>query len=65
MEFGKRLKELRIQNGFTQAQIAQRLGIRQSNISDWENDISRPEYENLIALSSIYDETLESLLGLE
>ncbi len=35
------------------------------NISDWENNISRPEYENLIALSKLYDETLESLPGLE
>ena len=41
------------------------LGIEQSNISDWENNISRPEYENLIALAKIYGETLETLLGIE
>ena len=65
MEFGKRFRELRLQNGLTQSQVAKKLGIKQSNISDWEHNVSRPEYENLIALSKLYDETLESLLGLE
>ena len=44
---------------------AEFLGKAPPNISDWENNISRPEYENLIALSKLYDETLESLPGLE
>lgn len=65
MEFGKRFKETRIQCGLTQKQVADKLGIEQSNISDWENNISRPEYENLIALAKLYDETLETLLGIE
>lgn len=65
MEFGERFKSLRLQNGYTQLQVAQILGIKQSNISDWENNVSRPEYENLIALARLYDETLESLLGID
>lgn len=65
MEFATRFKQLRIQNGYTQKQVAEILGISQSNISDWENNISRPEYENLIALAHLYGETLESMLGIE
>ncbi|MDE6585450.1 MAG: helix-turn-helix domain-containing protein [Clostridia bacterium] len=65
MEFGNRFREARKQNGYTQKQIADMLGIEQSNISDWENNITRPEYENLIALAKIYGETLETLLGIE
>lgn len=65
MEFGQRFKYLRIQNNYTQKQVAEILGISQSNVSDWENNVSRPEYENLIALACLYDETLESLLGIE
>ncbi len=65
MEFGKRFKFLRLQNGYTQKQVADFLGIKQSNVSDWENNVSRPEYENLIALSKLYDETLESMLGID
>ena len=64
-KFGEGLKAFRLENGYTQARLAEILGIKQSSVSDWENNISRPEYENLIALSFIYDETLDSLLGVE
>ena len=64
-KFGARFKQYRKQNGYTQAQLAEVLGIKQSSISDWENDISRPEYENLIALSKLYDESIDTLLGNE
>lgn len=56
---------MRLQCNLTQKQVADTLGIEQSNISDWENNVSRPEYENLIALARLYDETLESLLDIE
>ena len=65
MDFGQRFRDARKENGYTQKQIADMLGIEQSNISDWENNVSRPEYENLIALARLYCETLESLLGIE
>lgn len=65
MDFGERFREARKQNKLTQKEVAEKLGIEQSNISDWENNISRPEYENLIALARLYDETLESLLGIQ
>ena len=65
MEFGKHFKKCRIEVGLSQTEVAEKLGIHQSNISDWENDISRPEYENLIKLSEIYDVSLYQLLGLE
>ncbi len=65
MQFGNNFKKLRIQNGYTQKQVAALLGVAQSNISDWENNVSRPEYENLIALAKLYGETLESLLSIE
>lgn len=41
-----------------------KLGIRQSNVSDWENDVSRPEYENLIKLSILYEISIYDLLGI-
>ena len=65
MEFGQRFKEARKQCGLSQKQVAEKLGIEQSNVSDWENNVSRPEYENLIALARLYNETLETLLGSE
>ncbi len=65
MQFGENFRKLRRQSGFSQKQVADALGIRQSNISDWENDVSRPDYEKLIALSELYEVSLYELLGLD
>ncbi len=65
MQFGENFKRIRKQSGFSQKQVADKLGIRQSNVSDWENDISRPDYEKLIALSELYEVSLYELLGIE
>lgn len=65
MEFGKYFKRCRKYSGKTQKDVAELLGIHQSNVSDWENNISRPEYENLIKLAKIYDVTINDLLGIE
>lgn len=64
MEYGKFFKDCRLQSGLTQKQVADTLGIFQSNVSDWENNVSRPEYENLIALSELYKVSVYELLGL-
>ena len=63
MKFAEIIKGLRTENGFTQKHLASLLGIHQSNISDWENEISRPEYELLIKLADIFDVSLDELLG--
>jgi len=65
MFFGNSLREQRKYFGFTQKQLAEYLKISQSNISDWENNISRPEYEHLIRMSQLYQISLEELLGIE
>ena len=64
MEFGNYFKDARKQAGLTQKQVAQKLCIHQSNVSDWENNISRPDYEKLIELAKIYEMTIEELLGI-
>ncbi len=65
MQYGKFFKEARKQKGLSQKQVADKLNIHQSNISDWENDISRPSYEYLIAIADLYEVTLYDLLGLQ
>ena len=56
-------KNARKESGLTQQQVADKMGIRQSNVSDWENDISRPEYEKLVELSKLYGVSVYDLLG--
>lgn len=65
MQYGEFFKEARKHSGLSQKQVADKLNIHQSNVSDWENDISRPEYEKLIALSELYEVTIYELLGIE
>ena len=64
MEFGKYFKECRKQADLSQKEVAEKLGIHQSNISDWENNVSRPDYEKLIDLAKIYDVSIYQLLGI-
>lgn len=64
MRFGENFRKIRKESGLTQKEVAKILHLSQSNVSDWENDVSRPEYENLIALTRIYDVSLEELLDL-
>lgn len=65
MNFGYLFKKYRRLQHLTQCEVAERLHICQSNISDWENDVSRPEYEKLIELAKIYDVSVDELLGLK
>lgn len=63
MNYGGFFKEARRNCGLTQKYVADKLCIHQSNISDWENDVSRPEYEKLIELAKLYGVSIYDLLG--
>ncbi len=65
MTFGENFKKLRREARLSQTEVAEKLGIYQSNVSDWENDVSRPEYEKLIQLARLYDCSIAELLGVE
>ena len=62
INYGIFFKNARKESGLTQQQVADKMGIRQSNVSDWENDISRPEYEKLVELSKLYGVSVYDLL---
>ena len=65
MQFGEFFRKARKQSGLSQKKVAEALGIHQSNVSDWENDVSRPDYEKLIALAELYEVSLYEILGVE
>ncbi len=65
MNFGKNFRKCRKEIGLSQKYVANKLGIYQSNVSDWEKDVSRPDYEKLIQLAEIYNVTLYQLLGID
>ena len=65
VDFGNTLKTLRIQNNYTQAQLAAKLGLTKSVISAYENGLRMPSYDILISIANIFKVTTDFLLGLE
>lgn len=63
MNIGKRLKDLRKESGMTLKEVASLIGIKLQQVSKWENNITRPEYENLIMLAKIYNVSTDYILG--
>lgn len=65
VDFGNKLKTLRIRDGYTQAQLAERLGLTKSVISAYETGLRMPSYDVLITVARIFKVTTDYLLGLE
>lgn len=61
INIGKKLKELRHAEGWTQSQTAERLKICRVNYTRYETDASRPDYETLVAIADLFDITLDEL----
>lgn len=61
--FGKRLNELRQEEGITRAELAKRLNVSVRLISYWENGERECSFDTLIALADILHTTTDYLLG--
>lgn len=59
-----RLVELRRAFGFSQEELAEKLGVSRQAVSKWERAESSPDTDNLIALARLYRVSLDELLGL-
>jgi transcriptional regulator with XRE-family HTH domain len=65
VDFGNRLKILRLKANMTQAQLAQKLGLTKSVISAYETGLRLPSYDILIHIAKIYNVSTDYLLGVE
>ena len=61
--FSVRLKELRLQHGFSQEELAEQIGIKQNSYSDWENGKCKPNYEKLEKIADFFGVSLDWLFG--
>ena len=57
VDFGNRLKTLRLKANMTQEQLAKKLGLTKSVISAYETDLRLPSYDVLIHIAKIYNVT--------
>lgn len=62
MEFNNRLYELRKQKGFSQEELANRVNVSRQTVSKWEIGDSTPDMEKLIALSDLFEISLDELM---
>lgn len=62
MEIGKKLKEARMQSGFTQEKVSEEIQVSRQTISNWENEKSYPDIVSIIKLSALYQISLDELL---
>ena len=55
MEFKENLKQLRMNEGLTQAQLAEKLFVSRSTVAKWENGLGLPNPESMAMLETLFD----------
>lgn len=61
--FGDRVAAAREQAGMTQAQLAKRLGLRQTTLRGWEDDVSEPRANRLSMLAGVLNVSMRWLIN--
>lgn len=62
MSFGSKLRELRVAAGMTQEQLAKKINLSKANVSKYEADIVEPNLDTLVAISKLFDVTIDYML---
>ncbi len=62
IEIANRLVQLRKQHGYSQEELAAKLGLSRQAVSKWERAEASPDTDNLIMLSRVYGVSLDELL---
>ena len=63
-KFRIRLKELRIEKGFSQKKLAELIGSNNSSVCDWECGRSEPSLFYVVKLCKIFEVSADYLLGI-
>lgn len=62
MDFGGTLQQLRKEQGLTQEALGEQLHVTRQTVSNWETGKNYPDLELLVALSDLFDISLDILL---
>ena len=65
IEIANRLVNLRKEKGFSQDQLAEKIGVSRQAVSKWERSEASPDTDNLIMLARLYEVSLDELLRTE
>ena len=62
MELGSQIRRYRSERGMSQDDLAGRIFVSRQTISNWENDRTYPDVQNLLLLSDLFDVTIDQLI---
>src|SRR5699024_1910899 len=62
MELGNQLQKLREKHDMSQQDLADKLNVSRQAIYKWENNKGYPDIENLIALSDVFQVTVDEMI---
>lgn len=65
MTFAEKLKSIRKQEGLSQEQLAEKIGVSRQAVTKWETDAGIPDIENIKAISSLFSISIDELLSNE
>ncbi len=66
MNIADKIQYLRKQNGLSQEELADKIGVSRQAVSKWESEQSTPDIEKIIAISDLFDVTTDYILkGIE
>ncbi|MDT8716818.1 helix-turn-helix transcriptional regulator [Clostridium sp. 19966] len=62
MSFQEKLQKLRKDKGFSQEDLAEKLGVSRQAVAKWESGQSYPEIDKIISISKLFNITIDNLL---
>ena len=66
MNISDRIRYLRKQKGFSQEELADKVGVSRQAVSKWESEQSTPDLDKIITMSEIFGVTTDYILkGIE
>lgn len=65
MDIAKGLKYFRTKKGITQTELAKFLGVNNSNVSNWEKGIAKPDIDMLVRIANYFEISVDELIFVE
>lgn len=63
MKFGDKLIELRRKKGYSQEELAEKLGVSRQSVSKWESNNTYPETDKIIQICNLFDCSMDDLIN--
>ena len=62
MNIADRIQYLRKQKGYSQEELADKVGVSRQAVSKWESEQTTPDLEKVIAMSELFEVTTDYIL---